>query len=164
MGGADSDAVQGDGGNDVAADTQLFSLSGQQGRGSGVFVTEAEAVAGHQPPGPVPLSQHEDKIHPGHGHHLLVKGSDNDLFNAEQFPYRLAALLRRGEQRHRRTGNELPGRAVEGKYGRRESLFLGSLHRTTQQGLMTQMNTIKKAQGDDFSVFFVHGRTLQAAK
>ena len=49
----------------------------------GIFVSEAEVVACHQPAGLIFPGQHQDKILPGHGHHLFVKGLHDHLIDGE---------------------------------------------------------------------------------
>ena len=113
-------------------------------------MAKPEIMARHQPPGPVLLGQLQHEVHPWHGHHVFVKGRDNDLPDGEEGLHGFPPGLRRGQQRHPHAGDKFLWRAVEGKHGGDKSSFLRPLHSAAQQGLMAQMHAVEESQRDHF--------------
>ncbi len=148
MGGTHRYPLQPDSGNNLAPQSQLRRLLPEKSRSAAVSVAEAEIVARHQPPGPVYLGQHDHKVLPRHRHHGPVEGHGDDLHPREQRPGRAAPLLNGGQQGHRRAGNKFPRGAVKGQQRGGKSQHPRPLRRPAQQGLMAQMNAVKKAKGD----------------
>ena len=82
-------------GDDVAAQSQLGALFPQKLGVSGVFVAEPVVMARHQMHRAAALHQQlRYKVLPGHGHHLAVKGGQNDAVNAVQAADETLPVLR----------------------------------------------------------------------
>ena len=113
-------------------------------------MAEAVVVSGHQMHGvhiPHQLLLHKGV--PGQGHHLPVKGRQDDPLYAVQALHQPPPVLRRVDEQHRLSRDHLLRRAVKGKYHRLCAQLPGPLHGLFQQGPVAPMHPVKKAQGND---------------
>ena len=116
---------------------------------------EAEVVSCHKPTSAVLLRQQQDEIHPRHRHHLLVKRLDNHRINRKELLHGGFALVIGGQPWHFVTCDKLLRGTVECKHRRGKLKLFRTRYRGTQQGLMSQMDTVKKTERDD-ALFLVH--------
>ena len=157
VGGADGDAVQGHLRDDVAADAQLPAAGLELLGVALVPVAEVVIMARHQVDGPVgPHQQAIDKLLPGHGHHGVVKGGNDDLTDAVQPLHQIPTVLRRVDEAHRAAGDHLLRRAVEGKGSRYGIQLPGPADGHFQQSPVAPVNAVEKAQGDNSSIQGIH--------
>ena len=157
VGGADGDAVVHHLRDDVAAQAQLGAFLLQELGVSGVFVAEAVVVARHQMHRAIALDQQlRDEVLPRHGHHVAVKGGQNDPVDAVEPADQALPVLRRVDEVHRLAGDHLLGRAVKGKDGRLRAQLAGALRRFLQQGAVPPVYAVEKAEGYHSSFQGVH--------
>ena len=155
VGGADGDAGHLHLGDDVTAQAKLGAFLRQQLRCALVFMSEPVVMSRHQMDGVVASHQDaDDVVVPGGGHHLLVKGDHQHVADAVQPADQVPPVLRGVDQRTGDTGDHLLGRAVEGKYCRGAAPPCGLFGSPAQQGAVTKMDSVEKAQGDNA---FFHG-------
>ena len=158
VGGADGDACHLHLGNDVATQAQLGALLRQQLRRALVPVAEVVVVPRHQMDRVVAAHQDpDDKVIPGRGHHLVVKGDHQHVLDAVQPPHQVPPVLRGVDEGAGDAGDHLLGRAVKGEDRRGDAPGGGLLRGSPQQGGVAQVDPVKEAQGDDF---FLHGHTV----
>ena len=157
IGGADGDAVPGHLGDDVAADAQLPAAGLELLGVPLVPVAEVVIMARHQVDGPVgPHQQAIDKLLPGHGHHGVVKGGNDDLADAVKPLHQIPAVVGGVDQAHRAAGDHLLGRTVEGEGGGDGLQLPGPGGGFFQQGSVAPVNAVEKAQGDNSSIQGTH--------
>ena len=144
-------------GDDVAAQSQLGALFPQKLGVSGVFVAEPVVMARHQMHRAAALHQQlRYKVLPGHGHHLEVKGGQDDAVDTVQAADETLPVLRRVDEVHRLTGDHLLGRPVKGKDDRLRAQLTGPLCCPLQQGAVTAVYAVEKAKGYHSSFQSVH--------
>lgn len=142
-------------GDDVTAQAQLGALLRQQLRCALVPVAEVVIVSRHQMDRVVAAHQDPDnKVIPGRGHHLAVKGDHQHVLNAVQPPHQVPPVLRGVDEGTGDAGDHLLRRAVKGEYRGGTAPQGGLLSGPAQQGAVPQVDSVKKAQGNDS---FFHG-------
>ena len=114
-------------------------------------MAEVVVVSCHQVDGVIPLYQDlGDKVLPGGGHHLLVKGDHQHLLNPEEPAQQIRPVLGRIDEGAGDAGDHLLGDAVKGEDRGDHAPVGGLLHGAPQQGGVAQMDSVKEAQGNDF--------------
>ncbi|CAN3967771.1 Spore maturation protein B, partial [Dysosmobacter welbionis] len=135
VGGADGDACYLHLGDDVTAQAQLGALLRQQLRCALVPVAEVVIVSRHQMDRVVAAHQDPDnKVIPGRGHHLAVKGDHQHVLNAVQPPHQVPPVLRGVDEGTGDAGDHLLRRAVKGEYRGGTAPQGGLLSGPAQQG------------------------------
>ena len=114
-------------------------------------MAEAVVMTGHQMDGVIPLDENfRYEILPGGSHHLLVEGHHDDLIDAVETFGQPGPVLRGVDEGHRYTGDHLLRRLCPGEHRRADAPAFGFLHGAAQQGAVTQMDPVEKAQSNDF--------------
>ena len=145
-------------GNDITAQTQLLALFHQKFRTAGVFVAEMVIVARDQMNRMIALHQNlRDEIIPGGGAHLIVKRNHDDILNSVQTAQQIPAVFGGVDEGAGNSRDDLFRHPIKCKNSRRDTAGGGFFNCTLQQGSMTQMDSVKEAQGNNF---FLHGHSV----
>ena len=125
-------------------------------------MAEVVVVARYQMDSVIPLHQDfRDKIVPGGGPHLVVKGDHENLTDAIQAADQVLPVLRRVDEGAGNAGDHFFRHPVKGEYRGDGAPGGGHLHRAPQQGGVAQVDSVEEAQGDDF---FLRGHIVYAPK
>ena len=147
-------------GDNIAAHAQFRAFPLQKLRRTLILMPEMMVVACHQMHGvPAAHQKLRHEVLPAGGHHLVVKGGHNHIFDAIKPPDKLLSVLRGVDQRAGDSGDHLFRRPVEGKDRRHAAPLLCRFHGSFQQRGVAQVYPVKKAQGYDAfrGIGFAHG-------